>query len=239
MSGDADEYSEIEVTPEMSPKITGPEDIEKLCNSNEQISTKPVRVNFSKINNCRYGNKWNLSRKKGSSQAVEGKFRRVRLPKHAILCSMKLTSKSSNHSTLKNFEYKDNVFLTVNRKIIVMSDSSFMCEEGSNENNCLKEKDGILTMRIKSLLGKSYAENPTTYCLGKGEEGNTCDFPKKGEVGPVDLNFTGKSFADLAFYLKNKRKLYFSLYANGDADDNDCFFSELDLFVSIKYIENL
>lgn len=196
----------------------------KLC-SDGQVKEKTERLLFPKRKHCSFGAGDNLKPRSGYMQAREIDSILVELEEKTIICDMALISRS------KELHYDDYMFFTLNDTILIASETGWADYFPTGEN-------GLKTWNWNLLKGQAHAgveasdQYGLQYCLGDAN----CLVPKHDEKGAFRYQISFVEGQEALFMEINKtRSLNFNLIATGDNNKGDCFHSDFDLDLNIKY----
>lgn len=180
-------------------------------------------IKFAARENCSWNQNGNLDRKQGFIQAFEKADQLVSMPANSVVCELDL-----NSAPTAQLHYDDFLFFSVENHVIF----------GTNNEAAQKlaKKDEIFQWDFEKVKGQAINNfEAAAYCLAAGQR---CQLPPHDQRGPVSIDLTAEETAPIAFQIADGRtELKFTLAATGDNDDRDCYHTELDLNVNIKYLQ--
>ena len=161
----------------------------------------------------------NLCRKDRYLQAREWQTVDVELPDNAVICGMEIVSRQDQ------IQYDDFLIFTIEDYILMLSNTDLLRH--------MPRMDGAYVWDFEAIKGKKYGFNGGRYCLGNN---STCAFPGHDKQGSVNFSVDTEALAPISAKLQGKSSYSFSAIATGDNNDEDCWHTDLELDVKIRYV---
>ena len=161
----------------------------------------------------------NLHRKDRYLQAREWQTRQVELPENAVICGMEIVSKQDQ------IQYDDFLIFTIDDRILMLSNNELLRK--------MPKKDGVYHWDFDAIKGRKYGFDGDRYCLGND---SSCIFPGHDKQGSVNFSVGTSAIAAVSASLQGQTTYNFSAIATGDNDDEDCWHTDLELDVKIRYV---
>ncbi|MFK7825412.1 MAG: hypothetical protein AB8G05_14760 [Oligoflexales bacterium] len=167
---------------------------------------------------CNYSGKGNLCAKQAHLQAQAIQSKSIELPKNAVLCSLEVESSS------QKIQYDDFLIFTLDDYLLMLSNDELLRK--------MPKKDGLYIWSFEKIKGKRYGFEGNRHCLG---DDSSCMLPGHDQPGPVNFSVDTESLAKLSQKMQGKEAYRFDVIATGDNDWGDCWHTDLNLKVKIKY----
>ncbi len=171
---------------------------------------------------CSFGVAPNLERKNNFVQAREVFSRILKLPDNSEICSISLESPPD-----AKIRYDDFILFTIDDFVLFSSNKELVAK--LNQVNAFYLWDFSKVVEMPIVDFKSPA-----YCVGAAER---CKFPLTETDGPVTFKLNYAEIAGIAKAIQGKASVPFNLIATGDDNDVDCFYTDLDLSITLNYIK--
>ncbi|MFW7378672.1 MAG: hypothetical protein ACOH5I_07695 [Oligoflexus sp.] len=197
----------------------------RIC-APEKVETVTHRVFFPERNECSFGVGDNLTQLAGHMQAMARENVVIPVEENIILCDLAL------ESTAQDLHYDDYMFFTLNETVLIASEIGW-ADFFPNGSNNLKAWDWNLVKGQPHVGVETSDRYGVQYCLGD----EACLVPKHDEPGPFRYQTNVATVQQGLFQSLEKAKEWtFSLITTGDDDAGDCYHTNYDLTLTIKYM---
>ncbi len=193
---------------------------EQCLSAATRLQTLTRVIKYPEREDCNFGVYPNIGPIANVNTAREISHARLDLPPGKI-CDLEMQSSSREH-----LQYDDFLILTLAGQIIFASNQDLLLN--------LQAQQSIYTWNFDRIVGQNITDfDEVPYCLGSIEK---CRLPGSEEEGPFTLNLSSRDLAPVALALVGKSSADLDLIATGDDNDEDCYHSNLELKVTIRYL---
>ncbi len=221
--------AEIEEDPEPVEIVTT-EDVVDHC-ATAAAQTQTFRLVFEeKDESCAWKKNGNKSKKDGKVRARAEEYFNIALGEGDLLCDLSVSS------PVQNLRFDDELFVTFNDLILLSSynyNSHFDVVDPESE-------DLTHIYSWENLIGgfnPGKTSYDSTYCLGEGEEGSSCQVPNSQTTGAFSLMLSEEKGAMLGLSALEHGSADIGLIVTGDNDNSDCQHTEIVLDVSLTTVQ--
>jgi hypothetical protein len=211
---------EADPVPIVVESVVESEIVLERCDS-ASLKTVTQKLNFPEQRGCSFGQGQNLPPVNKHLQAVETQTFDLQLPQ-GLLCDVAMTSPTE----APQLHYDDVMVLTMDNHVLLSSSSDLM--------HFLDAEDRVYTWDFKKIAGQESDFNSQPYCLNEALD--ACTLPISDTSGPMKINLDAVSIAPIAEKIEGKTSVPVSLHMLGDNDARDCYHTQLDLVLNIKYV---
>ena len=172
-----------------------------------------------KNDTCNYSGTGNLCAKQAHLQAQAIQSKSLQLPQNAVLCALEIESSS------QEIQYDDFLIFTLDDYLLMLSNDKLLRK--------MPKKNGLYVWDFEEIKGREYGFEGDRHCLG---DSSSCVLPGHDRPGPVNFSVDTESLVKLSDQMKGQQNYRFDVIATGDNDRGDCWHTDLNLNVKIKYV---
>lgn len=198
------------------------EAVDKSCSTYAR-QTLVQNISFPReTNGCEWSTNGNDGFHDLHFQARREQLQSLSLPPGATICSMKLTTDSTDF-------YYDDEFILDFKGLVLASSMDF--------SNRLERRGRYLTYDWSLLRSQPWSNfSSAAYCAGADRGLGYCSWPDTSTNGPLILDFDDQVIREMS--LAGNSNFRFRMTVTGDNDDSvDCRHNQVDFQVEVSYIQ--
>lgn len=172
---------------------------------------------------CAFGAGENLTKKNGFVRARAEQVHALGIPTGSLLCEASLSSPT------QAITFDDEVFLTFNDVILMMSQPNYKA--------ALPLVSGFLRFDWERLKNQNNGHSDGhPFCLGAAEGTGSCSLPPTQTTGSIQMDWGKEAMAALSEKIQSEKRRELTFITTGDNNTSDCRHSEIRLSVNLAYV---
>ncbi|SMF30911.1 hypothetical protein [Pseudobacteriovorax antillogorgiicola] len=203
--------------------IVDAETLNERCRASDNtLESYDTQLTFPARIGCSFGTDPNLEPKDQYLQAREVTSQPINGPSKGVICNIRVQT-----PTNAEVRFDDYLFITVADIVVIGSNTQ--------ASSYLPQSQGFYKWDFGVLRGNNVSNiQDSPYCLGGSD---ACVVPPHDQQGPLNISMESTNVAPLAYGLAGWKTFDVKVIATGDNDETDCQHSQIDLTVSVDFIQ--